>query len=245
MKAFLLAGGLGERLRPLTDHMPKCLAPINGIPLLSIWLDLCVEHGITDVLINISRHTDAVEHFLQRRGQGPNVRLVKETRLTGNAGAVRANRHFVGRDESFFIFYSDNLTNASLDRLLAFHRTHDGVLSMGLFHAPVPRSAGIVQLDGDGVIRAFEEKPQRPEGNLANAGIYVGRQALFDAIPERTGVVDFGIDVFPHLVGRMSGTLVHGFLADIGNPAALDAAAIHWGMQAAGAAWPAAFRGGR
>ena len=73
MKAFLLAGGLGERLRPLTDRIPKCLAPINGVPLLAIWLTLCERHAVGEVLINVSRHADLVEQFLghvERRGTG-------------------------------------------------------------------------------------------------------------------------------------------------------------------------------
>ncbi len=99
---------------------------------------------------------------------------------------------------------------------------------MGLFHTNAPQASGIVQLAADGLIEAFEEKPAQPVGNLANAGIYVGRQSLFDAIPRRDAVVDFGRDVFPHLTKRMYGVLLGGFLMDIGTPAALALASRQW-----------------
>jgi len=232
MKAFLLAGGLGERLRPLTDRVPKCLVPINGVPLLSIWLDLCTRSGIEAVLINVSRHGDAVERFIGAQNPRIDVRVVREKQPVGNAGTVLANRDFVRGEDNFFILYADNLTDASLPRLLAFHQAHNGPLSMGLFRAPTPMSAGIVELGPGGRVRQFQEKPERPVGNLANAGIYVGRQALFEAIPADRPVVDFGKDVFPALTGQLYGQLLDGYLLDIGTPQALVQGCHDWASRA-------------
>jgi mannose-1-phosphate guanylyltransferase len=228
MKAFLLAGGLGERLRPLTDRLPKCLVPINGVPLLAIWLDLCTRSGIDAVLINVSRHGDAVEQFLDSENLPINVRVVREREPVGNAGSVLANRDFVRGEDNFFILYADNLTDASLPRLLAFHQTHNGSLSMGLFRAPDPMSAGIVELAPGGGVRRFQEKPEQPVGNLANAGIYVCRQVLFQAIPADRPTVDFGKDVFPGLTGQLYGQLIDGYLLDIGTPHALVQGCHDW-----------------
>ena len=232
MTAFLLAGGLGERLRPLTDHVPKCLVPINGVPLLAIWLDLCNRSGIDSVLINISRHGDRVEEFL-RSGDAPiDVHVVREKEPLGNAGTVLANRDFVRGEDNFFILYADNLTDASLPSLLAFHQTHNGSLSMGLFRTTTPMSCGIVDLAPDGRVRSFEEKPARPTGNLANAGLYVARQAVFEAIPNDRPIVDFGHDVFPRLTGQLYGQLVDGYLLDIGTPLALANGSRDWASRA-------------
>jgi mannose-1-phosphate guanylyltransferase len=228
MKAFLLAGGLGERLRPLTDSLPKCLAPIDGAPLLSIWLDLCERHGIDEVLLNVSRHADLVERFLANRPTTVTVTLVREVQPRGNAGTVLAHRRFAEGEGSFFILYSDNLTDASLGRLAAFHRTHDAPVTMGLFRTQAPQSSGIVQLGPGGVVTRFDEKPDQPLGTLANAGLYVARPSLFDFIPVDRPIVDFGHDVFPRLVNRMYGCLVEGFLIDIGNPAALALGSRAW-----------------
>jgi mannose-1-phosphate guanylyltransferase len=111
LKAFLLAGGNGTRLRPLTDSIPKCLVPIRGRPLLDIWLDLCARSGITQILINLHAHSQPIEQPLQRSGSPVNVRLVHEDRLLGSAGTIAANRAWVGSDSAFWILYSDVLTN--------------------------------------------------------------------------------------------------------------------------------------
>jgi mannose-1-phosphate guanylyltransferase len=228
MKAFLLAGGLGQRLRPLTDHVPKCLVPINGVPLLSIWIDLCNRSGIDSVLINVSRHGEQVEAFLASKDLPIDVRIVQEKEPVGNAGTVRANRDFVRGEDNFFILYSDNLTDVSLPGLLAFHRAHGGVLSMGLFRTTTPTSSGIVELNPEGRIRHFHEKPAQPLGDLANAGIYVSRQGVFDAIPHDSPIVDFGNDVFPRLRGQLYGQLLDGYLRDIGTPQSLAQGCRDW-----------------
>jgi mannose-1-phosphate guanylyltransferase len=228
VKAFLLAGGRGERLAPLTDRIPKCLAPVNGVPLLTIWLELCSRHGVHEVLINVSRHADILERFITEGSWNVDIRLVREPNPIGNAGTVLAHRDFVKAEESFFILYTDNLTDVSLSDLAAFHRTHTAPMTMALFHTPAPQASGIVQLRDDGLITAFEEKPARPAGTLANAGIYVARQELFAAIPAGRDVTDFGHDVVPRLIGRMYGYVIEDFLMDIGNPAALAEASRLW-----------------
>jgi mannose-1-phosphate guanylyltransferase len=228
MKAYLLAGGLGERLRPLTDRIPKCLVPINGRPLLGVWLDLCARHSVTDVLINVSRHADLVQAFIQETRWNLDIRLVREIRPLGNAGTVLAQRYFVTGEESFYIAYTDNLTDVALDVLARSHASHAAPLTMGLFHTPAPRASGIVQMNDEGLITKFEEKPLSPAGDLANAGVYVARQSLFDAIPEGSAITDFGRDVFPQLVNHMHGHVIEEFLMDIGTPAALTAGSRLW-----------------
>ena len=229
MKAFLLAGGRGERLRPLTERMPKCLVPIRGTPLLAIWLEAFARQGIDDVLINVSQFPEQVEEFLRGRGTArPRAAVVRETQPLGSAGTVAANRSFVEGEESFWIVYSDNLTNVSLAPILAHHRGHQDALTIGLFRTPDPRSAGIVSADKGGRVTGFCEKPASPDGNLANAGIYLARQALFEWIGPGEGIIDFGHHVLPRLVGRMHGIEIEGYLADIGTPARLARAEAEW-----------------
>lgn len=233
MKAFLLAGGLGERLRPLTLTMPKCLVPVNGTPLLDLWLDLCVEHGITEVLLNVSQHPTLVRDHLQRtRRTTPHVELLVEAAPRGTAGTVAAASSFVAGEEDFWILYSDTLTDANLTAMAETHRRHDGVLTMGLFHAPVPSAVGIVDLAEDGRITGFTEKPSHPTTDLANAGMYLARQPLLTAIPEGS-LVDFGHHVFPALAGRMYGHVIDEYVLDIGTPPALAAAEQTWAGRAA------------
>ena len=231
MKAFLLAGGRGERLRPLTLSTPKCLAPVNGVPLLSIWLDLFEREGVHEVLLNVSHHAHQVRSFLADRRGGPRVELVVEEEPRGNAGTVVAHRDFVGSAENFWILDADNLTDIALAPLFDAHRRHDGVLTLGLFRAPDPRAAGIVDTAGDGRVVSFVEKPTHPRSNLANAGVYLARRELFDVLPDTPGVVDFGHDVFPRLLGELYAYPVEGFLMDIGTPDALARASEAWALR--------------
>jgi mannose-1-phosphate guanylyltransferase len=229
MRAFLLAGGRGERLRPFTDTMPKCLVPIRGRPLLGFWLDALARLGVGDVLVNVSRFPEQVERFLATRiGRGPAVQLVAEREPIGNAGTVAANEAFVQGEESFWVVYADNLTDVDFAPMLALHQAHRDVLTMALFRTPAPRSSGIVSLEPGGRIVAFQEKPERPDGNLANAGIYLARRTLFECLPHGLAVTDFGHHVLPGLVGRMYGHEIDGYLADIGTPARLARAEAEW-----------------
>lgn len=217
MKAFLLAAGLGTRLRPLTDTVPKCLVPINGRPLLSYWMTLLARHGFDDVLINVHHLPEAVRAFAEGV-RHPRLTLFHEPELLGSAGTVRANRQWVADGAPFLVAYADDLTNADLGALMAVHERHRPLLTMGLFRTPEPTRCGIAELDGDeadGAIVTFEEKPARPRSNLANAGLYVADVRLIDRIPE--GTADFGHDVLPRLVGEMRGHRLRGELVDVGT----------------------------
>ncbi len=226
MKAILLAAGKGTRLRPLTDTIPKCLVPINGEPLLGIWLKLLEAHGIKEVLVNY--HAPDIEAFLARDDSGVRIKAVYEEKLLGSAGTVRANKDFVEGEDAFLIAYADNLTNMDLTRMIEFHRARSGVLTMGLHRTGRPEACGIAALDADGLITSFIEKPKQPESDLANAGIYVAGQGVFDHIPSRKGLVDFGFDVFPALVGKMYGYEIEEYLLDIGTMENYKRAESEW-----------------
>ncbi|MFN8062834.1 MAG: nucleotidyltransferase family protein [Vicinamibacterales bacterium] len=229
MKAFLLAGGRGERLRPLTLTTPKCLVPVNGEPLLGIWLAHLEREGVTEVLLNVSHHVDQVESFLAARvSQRMRVRLVVEQEPVGTAGTVRDQSWFVEDVDDFWVFYADNLTDVALAPMRRAHRQHGATLTLGLFRAPNPRAAGIVALDERGTIVDFEEKPAHPRSDLANAGIYLAHRDLIDVLPRTSEVLDFGHHVFPRLLGRMAGHVVDAFLMDVGTPEALTRAAAAW-----------------
>ncbi len=238
MKAFLLAAGKGTRLRPLTDTTPKCLLPIGGKPLLAIWLELLERHGISDVLINTHHHAEQVESFLRcrRKHARLNIVIAHEDVLLGSAGTLWRNRDFVAKEQAFLIAYADNLTNADLTDLARVHRRtlqHGGILTMALFHAPHPAACGIASIDSEGRITAFEEKPQQPRSDLANAGIYVASEAIFDVFPQTlesssSGILDIGHDLLPRLVNRMYGTVLNAYLRDIGTPESYQLALTEW-----------------
>lgn len=214
MKAFLLAAGNGTRLRPLTNTIPKCMVPIQGSPLLGIWLQWCCRNGIDDVLINVHAHSDVVIAYLTS-DFGVTVTIAHEQELLGSAGTLAANREFVKGEEEFAILYADVLTNCGLDELHAFHRAHKMLATLGLYRVSNPSRCGIASIDGNGRITEFEEKPAHPKGDLAFAGLMIATPAILEAIPDKTPA-DIGCDLLPHLVGQMNGYEIDGYLIDIG-----------------------------
>jgi len=234
MKAFLLAAGIGSRLKPYTDTMPKCLIPIHAKPLLQIWLELLDRHGIREVLINIHHHAEKLDEFIA--GIEPALQLkitpFHEQTLLGSAGTIAANKAFVDDCDDFMIAYADNLTRINLSDMLNFHRrikTRGGILTMGLIRSPNPRECGIAVMDTENKILEFIEKPQNPLGNLANGGIYITTRDIFSFIPETPGApVDLGFDVLPALVGKMFGYEIKEYLRDIGTPASYHMALKEW-----------------
>jgi mannose-1-phosphate guanylyltransferase len=226
-RAFLLAAGLGTRLRPLTEKLPKCLAPIDGKPLLSIWIDVCANLGIESVLINTHHCADEVRDWARRLDSRVKISLVHEEALRGSAGTLSTNREFVRDAGDFYVFYADNLVHADLRGLASFHATHRGAVTLGLFRATKPQGCGIVTLDDAGRVVNFEEKPSHPKSDLANAGIFIARQSLFDLLPQRS-FADFGKDVMPGLIGAMWGYLLNGYIRDIGTLESYQEAQQEW-----------------
>lgn len=216
MKAFILAAGNGTRLRPLTDGVPKCLLPIQGVPLLEIWFNNCRAAGITDVLVNAHAHAEAVKQFAATQKSGVMVSIVDEPQLLGSAGTLAENRTFAAGDEAFFVLYGDVLTNVDLRRMLEFHRQKNLSATLGVYQAPDPTRCGIVTVDEHNVIQEFVEKPARPVSNWAFSGVMIGGQEIFDFVVDRRPA-DIGFDVLPKMAGKMAGYRISEYLIDIGT----------------------------
>ena len=217
-RALLLAGGLGTRLRPLTESVPKCLAPVGGRMLLDYWIDKLNAAGIARARINTHHLPDPVRAKIAAVNGEGGVELEEcyEPQLLGSAGTVTANRDFAEGADSLLIIYTDNLSSVDLDGFLAFHCARGAPFSMLLFHAPNPSACGIAEMDGDGLIIDFVEKPENPAGDLANAGVYAVTADCFREIADR-GCFDLGFDVLPHFIGRMAGYVLDGYHRDIGT----------------------------
>lgn len=230
MKAYLLAAGLGSRLKPITDTIPKCLVPINGHPMLDWWAKLFLETGVSEVLINTHYMADQVHNYIEDyNAKNTGLKFVEtyEEELIGSGGTVYTNRDFVKGEEEFLICYADNLTDVHLKELTAFHKEHKPPLTMALFHTNVPKQCGIAELNDEGKIVAFIEKPENPVSDLANAGIYVASHEIFKEFPD-ADFSDIGKDVLPKLVGRMYGWEIPQYLIDIGTMPNYEKAQADW-----------------
>ena len=227
MKAFLLAAGLGSRLRPITDTTPKCMIVIDERPLLDVWLDAFDRAGIDEVLVNLHHLPEVVRQHVAARPGPPAVRTVFEPELLGSAGTLAANRRWVEADEMFLACYADNLTDFDLRSLIDVHQGGGVVATLAVFHSEQPSAGGVVELDTAGTVVGFEEKPTEPVSDLTNAGMYAFHPCVLDEI-SGTRPADIGYDLLPRLVGRAKATLVNGYFRDVGTVEAYRRAREEW-----------------
>jgi len=227
MKAFLLAAGSGTRLRPLTDDLPKCLLPIQGVPLLKIWLENCRACGISQVLINAHAPAQKVRDFVSSQNGPPEIRITEEEKLLGSAGTLSDNREFVVGEQEFFVLYADVLTNIDLRELLAFHRRKKMLATLGIYQVPDPQRCGIVTADAHDIIQSFVEKPQCPESNWAFSGLMVADPQVLNLIPS-SRPADIAFHLLPQLIGKMAACKILGYLLDIGTLPNYTAAQSSW-----------------
>lgn len=221
MKALLLAAGFGTRLRPLTDHVPKCLVPLAGRPILDYWWPLLRAHGVVDVLINTHYLHDKVMEYVQGLNGDLRVQLTHEPQLLGTAGTLWANRAWLAQEQDFFVIYADHVSRMNLSRLREVQRRTGATLTLALYHAAIPTQCGIVELEGERVV-SFVEKPEHPVSDLANAAIYCVSAKIFEALEEmrQNDPFDFGLHVLPALAnrGELFGWVGEGcYHQDVGN----------------------------
>lgn len=227
LKALLLAAGLGTRLRPLTDQVPKCLVPIQGKPLLAYWLELLLRGGIESVLVNTHHLAAAVVDFRETSPWRERVQLIHEPVLLGTGGTILANRAaFNGRP--ILVAHADNLSRFSVARLISAHaeRPAPAAMTMMTFVTDTPQTCGIVETDRSGLMRRFHEKVRHPPGNRANAGVYIIEPEVVDSLASfGKPVIDFSTEVIPRFLGRINTFHNDDYHRDIGTPESLRAAA--------------------
>jgi len=231
VKAFLLAAGIGSRLRPITDSLPKCMVPIDDRPMLDIWLDAFDRAGVDEVLVNLHHLPDVVGDHLAMRTGPPAVRTFFEPELLGSAGTLVANRQWVAGEEFFLACYADNLTDFDLRSFIDAHRAHGAIATLAVFHSERPSAGGVVELDEAGRVIGFTEKPSEPVSDLTNAGIYAFHPSVLDEVDDMLPK-DIGYDLLPRLVGRARAVPVEGYFRDIGTIEAYRLAREEWPARA-------------
>jgi mannose-1-phosphate guanylyltransferase len=228
MKAFLLAAGLGTRLRPLTDTTPKCMLPIDGTPVIGLWLDALAEAGADEILVNL-HHLPKIVHRYVIAHADRSVRIctVYEPELLGSAGTLLANKDWID-GEDFLVCYADGLTDFPLADLISAHRERaPGIdATIAAHRSRNPREAGILKVE-DGIMTAFTEKPEHPDSDLAASGIYAFSPAALGQ-PPRFPPLDIGHHMLPHLVRRAQVIDIPGYFRDIGTPEAYEQAQRDW-----------------
>lgn len=231
MKAFLLAAGIGSRLRPITDSIPKCMLVIDDRPLLDIWLDEFDRAGVTEVLVNLHHLPDVVRGYLAARTGPPAVLTSYEPQLLGSAGTLAANRDWVAGEDFFLACNADNLTDFDLRSLIDAHRQRQPVATLTAFHSEQPSAGGVLEADDSGLLTGFAEKPAEPQSDLVNAGVYAFHPSVLDEI-DAALPKDIGYDLLPRLVGRAFVVPVPGYFRDVGTVDAYRRAKKEWPARA-------------
>lgn len=230
MRALLLAGGFGTRLRPLTDTIPKCLVPIRGRSLLDYWLELLFAARIERVLINTHYMADKVASHVAQSRWRDRIDLVHESELLGTGGTILANRDWL-RDGTFLVAHADNLTDFDPDSFAAAHarRPSAAIMTMLAFRTDDPRSCGILECGPDSLLTGFHEKVEEPPGNLANGAVYAMEPEVFDLLAAcGRRFIDLSTEILPRLMGRIAVFEHTGYHRDIGTPASLQRAELEF-----------------
>jgi mannose-1-phosphate guanylyltransferase len=219
MRALLLAAGLGTRLRPITNTIPKCLVPIHGRPLLDYWLENLLDHGIDSVLINTHYLAPMVQKYLYLSSWKSRVTIVHEELLLGTGGTILENRSFF-QDEPFLVAHADNLTMFDVRKFARSHaeRQPNTEITMMVFETDTPQSCGIVELDNLGVVQSFHEKVANPPSNLANAAVYMFERSVVEWMESlEKKIVDLSMEVIPNYLARINTYHNKQYHRDIGT----------------------------
>ena len=209
IQAVLLVGGMGTRLRPLTNDRPKSIVPVVNRPVLEHTLNYLKRFGIRDIIITLNYLPEVIEDYFGDGSQfGVNLTYFMEEKPRGTAGAVKNAESYL--ESTFFVLNGDVFTDMDLNDMLAFHRKKKSETTIALTRVENPSAFGVVETDEKNRVKRFIEKP--PPGtettNWINAGTYILEREVLDAIPPDCHHM-FENGLFPHLVN--TGKAVYGY----------------------------------
>ncbi|MEG1632846.1 MAG: sugar phosphate nucleotidyltransferase [Oscillospiraceae bacterium] len=224
MKAIIMAGGEGKRLKQVTGDLPKPMVPFLGKPLMERILELLRENGINDICAALKYNPTAITEYFGDGGRfGVKLEYRFEKEPLGTAGGVKNCADFYG-NEDFLVISGDAACDFDLRALVAEHRAHSPAVTIALCESAEPLAYGLVLPDNSGEVRCFIEKPpwRRVVTDLVNTGIYIVSPAAMELVPQGAAF-DFARDLFPRLMGEgrvIRGAVMAGYWCDIGSPRA-------------------------
>uniref|UniRef100_A0A7C2IQ13 Nucleotidyltransferase n=1 Tax=Ammonifex degensii TaxID=42838 RepID=A0A7C2IQ13_9THEO len=220
MKAIIMAGGEGSRLRPLTCNRPKPMVPVVNRPIMAYCVDLLQQHGIKEIGVTLRYLPEAIqEYFGDGSGFGVRLRYFIEENPLGTAGSVKNAASFL--DRTFIVVSGDALTDVNLSEAVAFHRRQRALATIVLTRVSCPLEYGVVITGEAGRIRRFLEKPGWGEvfSDTVNTGIYILEPEVLDYFAAGQ-MFDFSQDLFPLLLREnkpLYGVVLDGYWCDIGG----------------------------
>jgi len=222
MKAIILVGGQGSRMRPLTDHLPKNIVPLCGIPFLTYQIEYLKKAGIKDIVFSLCyRPQDIKKVYGDGRKLKVKIHYALEKEPLGTAGAIKNSEKYV-KGSPVVILNGDILTDIPLKKMISFHKKQKNAATLGLFRVEDPTAYGLVLLDAKSRITKFLEKPKAEEAvtDTINAGVYIFEPEVFNFIPAG---VNYSAErgLFPGLLdakAAFGGFVWKGYWQDIGTP---------------------------
>jgi mannose-1-phosphate guanylyltransferase/phosphomannomutase len=213
MKAVVMAGGEGTRLRPMTANQPKPLLPVVNRPIMEHVLRLLKRHGLSETVVTVQFLAALIRNYFGDGEElGMSLQYATEEMPLGTAGSVK-NAEAALRDDRFMVISGDALTDIDLTDMVNFHKKNGALVTIGLKRVPNPLEFGIIIVDDEGRVQRFLEKPTWGQvfSDTANTGLYVMEPEVLDHVAEGTSV-DWSGDVFPKLLAE--GAPLYGYIAD-------------------------------
>ncbi|MGZ7069436.1 MAG: sugar phosphate nucleotidyltransferase [Methanobacterium sp.] len=220
VKAIIMAGGKGTRIRPLTLIRPKPMVPVANRPIMDYIIAKVKNSGYNDIILTLNYLQGKIKNEIKNKYKELNVKYTVEDFPMGTAGGIKKAQNYI--DDSFFVLSGDVLVDVDLNKLLKFHREKKAIATLVLKHVDDPTHFGIAVVDDDGQITNYLEKPSPDEvfSNIANTGTYIFEPEIFDYIKSGEEV-DFSHDVFPVLIEERAGIYGYefdGYWNDVGRP---------------------------
>lgn len=223
LKALILAGGFGTRLRPLSCTRPKCLFPIINKPLLQWTFERLAQNDIKEAVLAVNKQTEILikQHRIRRCGLRVIYSLDPPKMPLGTGGPIKKAEKLIGHDSPFLVLNGDVFADVNYTEILKEHEENKAVATIALHEVADPSRFGVAELADGKRIKRFIEKPRREEAptNLINAGVYALSPEIFSYIPSGR-IVSLEREIFPKLVekGKLYGYTFNGLWSDVGKP---------------------------
>lgn len=220
MKAIIMAGGEGSRLRPLTCDIPKPMVPVMNVPIMEHIINLLKKHGITEIGVTLMYLPQKIKDYFGNGSHfGVNIHYFTEDTPLGTAGSVKNAGDFL--DDTFIVISGDSLTDMDITKAIEFHKKKESKATIVLTRVDVPLEYGVVITDKNGAIAGFLEKPSWSEvfSDTVNTGTYILEPEIMDYL-EQGKKTDFSQDLFPLLLQKkepMFGYVMSDYWCDIGD----------------------------
>lgn len=205
MTVLLLSAGLGTRLQPVTNSIPKCLVPINGKPLLSYWFEHLTHVGIKNFIVNTHYMANQVNQYIIASPWRNHVTIMHEPELLLTGGTILSCKSFL-ENESFMVVHADNLSFCDFYAFVSAHqsRPKECEITMMTFTTDTPQSCGIVVPNAHGIVTEFYEKIADPPGNLANAAVYILEPSVISYMESlQKEKINFSTEILPKFLGKI------------------------------------------